>query len=88
MKNRILAAVAIAGLVTLGACNKTPQAANVEAVTDNTADNMDAMASNASEKAENSADAVRAAGENKADAIEKAASNGASNATLNSMAKH
>jgi len=94
MKNRILATVAILGLVTLGACNKqdTNQAQNVADVTDNVADNMDAVADNMSTKngtemMENKADAVRQAGENKADAIDAAADNGASNATLNKMAK-
>ena len=94
MKNRILASVAIVSLVALGACNKqdTNQAQNVADVTDNVADNMDAMAdnmttTNGTEVMENKADAMRAAGENKADAIDEAADNGASNATLNKMAK-
>ena len=76
MKKHILAMTAIAALATLGACNKTEQAANVEAMTENVADKMD-----------NKADAVRSGGENKAAAIDSAASNGASNATLNAMAK-
>ncbi len=93
MKNRILAGVAIVGLIALGACNKqeTPQAQNVADVTDNMADNVDAMADNASgnvnDMLENKADTMRAEGSNKAEEIDKAADNGASNATLNAMAK-
>ena len=70
MKNRILAATAILGLATLGACNtanNTQEAAanNMEVM----ADNMEAMADNMS--TENGADMM----ENKADAMEEAADN-------------
>ena len=92
MKKHILALTAIAALATLGACNKTEQAANVEAMTENVADKMEDTADNmtnetASDMMDNKADAVRSGGENKAAAIDSAASNGASNATLNAMAK-
>ncbi len=94
MKKQFLATAAIISFVALGACNKqdTTQAQNVADVTDNKADNIDAMANNVSDsnlndKMENQADAVRANGSNAADAIDAAADNGASNATLNAMAK-
>jgi len=73
----VLKLAAVACLVSLGACNRTPaqnNAANLEAVTDNAADAVDAAAGNVSndqvsDKLHNTADQIRDSGENGADAI-------------------
>ena len=72
MKKFAIAAVAAAGLLTLGACNKAgdnPAAQNLEMA----ADNMDAMADNAATEngeamMENAADNMHAMADNAADA--------------------
>ena len=74
--------LAAAGLISLAACNKTPQQQNVidagdnaAAALENTADNLDAMADNASG---NTADALHNASENAdaaADNVQDMASN-------------
>ena len=73
----VLKLAAVACLVSLGACNRTPaenNAANVEQSFENVADNMEAMASNtsndqAADALNNRAEQVRDAGDNAADAI-------------------
>jgi peptidoglycan hydrolase CwlO-like protein len=64
-----------AGLISLSACNSTPQeqaADNIEANTEAVADNLEEAADNATTEAgedalENQADAVRATGQNQAE---------------------
>ena len=73
----VLKLAALACLVSLGACKKSPtenNAAAIESNFDNVADNLDAMASNvsnsqAADQLTNSADKVRDAGSNAADAV-------------------
>lgn len=74
-----------AGLLALGACNRTPAENNAASVRDaaenlgdaydNQADTTRAVAENKAEALENRGDAARAAGENHADSIEANASN-------------
>lgn len=78
----VLKLAALACLVSLGACNKSPaenNAAAIESNFDNAADNMDAMASNlsndqAADALNNRADQLRDAGSNAADAVRDAGS--------------
>lgn len=78
----VLKLAAVACLVSLGACSRSPtenNAANVQEAFENVADNMDAMADNAvngavSDQLSNGADAVREAGDNAADAVRDAGS--------------
>jgi gas vesicle protein len=77
---RLATALAVTGLLALGACNRTPaenNAANVRDTAENKAEAIDNQADaardageNRAEVIENTADAVRDAGENRADAIE------------------
>jgi hypothetical protein len=74
----ILNAVAIAGLLTLGACNRSNTAAdnkadNIQAAGENTADMYD----NTAAMYENKADAVRDNAQNAADAVTSGAGNAA-----------
>ena len=68
MKKTVLIAAAL-GMISLAACSKSPEAQNVEAVADNTADQLDANASAVSEAGENVAAATEAAADNTADAM-------------------
>lgn len=78
----VLKLAALACLVSLGACKKSPaenNAAAIESNFDNAADNMDAMASNisntqAADTLNNRADQLRDAGSNAADAVRDAGS--------------
>lgn len=73
-------ALAVTGLLALGACNRTPaenKADNVREATENQADAVDNQAEatreagdNRADAQENRADSMREAGENRADAIE------------------
>lgn len=71
MKNRFLAAVAVAGMLTLGACNATATKNETDAgnALENQADNMEAMADNTSNMA------ASEAMENQADVLEEKADN-------------
>jgi hypothetical protein len=72
---KIVTLAAAAALVSLGACNKSPEQAaadNIEANADAMADNMEELAGNTSDPAmanmlENEADATRAEGANMAE---------------------
>jgi hypothetical protein len=72
---KIFAAVVLAGLLPLAACNSSPReqaADNIEANSEAVADNLEDAADNTSNAAaearlENAADAVRAIGQNQAD---------------------
>ena len=78
----VLKLAALACLVSLGACKKSPaenNAAAIESNFDNAADNLDAMASNVSndqvsDTLNNRADRLRDAGSNAADAVRDAGS--------------
>jgi hypothetical protein len=72
----ILNAVAIAGLLTLGACNRGDSAA------ENKAENIEAVGENVAESYENKADMY----ENKADMVRDNASNAADAVTDNAAA--
>lgn len=79
--------LAAAGLMSLAACNKTPEQQNVidagdnaAAVLDNAADNMEALADNTTNAtvenlAENAADNLHAAADNATDAAHAKADN-------------
>ena len=71
MKNRFFAAVAVAGMLTLGACNATATKNETDAgnALENQADNMEAMADNTSNMA------ASEAMENQADVLEEKADN-------------
>ncbi|CAN5346458.1 hypothetical protein BH10PSE15_BH10PSE15_00990 [soil metagenome] len=66
MKKIALVLVA-AGLMSLAACNKNPEAAAIENNADMVADNIDSAADNAHDTADN----VRADGDAKADNVSK-----------------
>jgi len=68
MKKAVLIVAAL-GMVPLAACSKSPEAQNVEAVTDNAADQLDANATAVSEAGDNAAAATEAAADNTADAM-------------------
>jgi hypothetical protein len=78
----VLKLAAVAGLASLGACNRTPaenHAANVESAVDNAADHLDALAGNtsnaqAAEAITNSAARLRDDGQNAADTIRQGGS--------------
>lgn len=72
MKNRFFAAVAVAGMLTLGACNATATKNETDAgnALENQADNMEAMADNAVMGSNE-----EAALENQADVLEEKADN-------------
>jgi hypothetical protein len=75
---RVATALAVTGLLALGACNRTAaenKAENVRDATENQADAIEEQADNAGtaspqDNLQNQADEVRDAGENRADAIE------------------
>ena len=85
MKKFAIAAVAAAGLLTLGACNKAdnnPAAQNLESA----ADNMDALADNAvtdngEATLENQADNLHSMADNAADAADNGATSNPATAT-------
>lgn len=74
----VASVLAVAGLLALGACNKSPAdkaADNVRAVADNVADNIQAAGDNAASALNNRADAVQNTASNRADAVRNAADN-------------
>jgi hypothetical protein len=87
MMRKVASVLAIAGLLALGACNKSnadKAADNVRAAAENTADNIEAAASNTASNLENRADAVTDAADNRADAVRNAAENKADRIESNS----
>lgn len=81
MKTTTLLALS-AGILALGACNKSPQqqaADNYEANADNSADQMESNVDNAADQmtanADNASSAMKAAADNKSDAMKNAADN-------------
>ena len=77
---RVATALAVTGLLALGACNRTPAENNAQQVRDaaenkaegeeNKAAEVRETSDNRAEVHENKADAIRETGENQADAIE------------------
>ncbi len=73
---KIAFVLAAAGLMSVAACNKSPEAAAVENNADMLADNMEAQADNIDALADNTSNATaEAVLENKADNINSAADN-------------
>ncbi|MGN6278658.1 MAG: hypothetical protein ACTHM8_08035 [Sphingomonas sp.] len=81
LMKKIAFVVAAAGLMTLAACNKSPEAAAVENNGDMVADNMDATADNMSAMADNTSNAMASDQlDNAADNMHDAADNVRDNA--------